>query len=464
MKTHFYNFGLVWANDNTALIPEFWANEALMRLRSNMVVANRVYTDYSPMVARFGETVHAHRPGSYVSKRKTDADEVTDQDATVSQIDVKLDQHLHISIVLKDGEESKTFKDLASYHLGPIIDAHSEMVDRIILGQYSQFLGNCYGKLGGLSSSTAREYILGTRGVMNKRKAPMMGRDLFWNPDSETQALSLPDFTNANTVGDDGTRLREASMGRLLGFNHFMGQNMATVAAGTIDVGETGAVNNAGGYPVGTTSLTVDGFSGTLSPNQWITIDGVPYRVVTATGVATTAITIPAPGLQYAVANDAVINSYGAGAVDLVAGYASGYSKEIVYDTFTLDPAVGQLVTFGTDPTSPIYTIVAVDTTAKTITLDRPLEAALANDDEIYGGPAGAFNMALHRNAIAIVSRPLAMPQAGTGALSAVASDNGIGMRATITYDGKAQGHRITIDFLFGIKVLDTNLGAVLLG
>ena len=37
-------------------------------------------------------------------------------------------------------------------------------------------------------------------------------------------------------------------------------------------------------------------------------------------------------------------------------------------------------------------------------------------------------------------------------------------MRVTITYDGVKQGHLVTVDLLCGIGVLDSNLGAVMLG
>jgi hypothetical protein len=77
--------------------------------------------------------------------------------------------------------------------------------------------------------------------------------------------------------------------------------------------------------------------------------------------------------------------------------------------------------------------------------------------------PAGDYNFAFHRNALALVTRPLAAPAAGTGALSFVASYNGLSMRVTITYDGTKQGHLVTCDLLCGIKTLDRRLGCVLL-
>jgi hypothetical protein len=102
--------------------------------------------------------------------------------------------------------------------------------------------------------------------------------------------------------------------------------------------------------------------------------------------------------------------------------------------------------------------------TTTSLLLDRALEAALTDDLAVNIGPAGSYNFAFHRDAITLVTRPLQPPRPGTGALSAVVSDEGVGMRATITYNGSEQGHLVTLDFLLGVKVLDTNLGAVMFG
>ena len=99
----------VFANDNDALIPEVWAQEALMVLEANMVASSLVYRDFENEIASFGDTVNAHRPNTFVAKRKTDADEVTVQDAQATNVPVKLNQHLHVSFTIKDGEESKSF-------------------------------------------------------------------------------------------------------------------------------------------------------------------------------------------------------------------------------------------------------------------------------------------------------------------------------------------------------------------
>ena len=166
------------------------------------------------------------------------------------------------------------------------------------------------------------------------------------------------------------------------------------------------------------------------------------------------------PGLKYAVVNDAAITIYTPGAVNLGAGYAAGYAKELVIDGFSVAPKTGQLMALGDTTATAMYGLLTAPTTTAMLP-NRPLDALVANDAAVNIGPAGEYNFAFHKNAISFVTRPLAVPMVGTGALSSVANDRGIGVRVTITYDGTAQGHLVTVDMLCGIKTLDTRLGCL---
>ncbi len=96
--------------------------------------------------------------------------------------------------------------------------------------------------------------------------------------------------------------------------------------------------------------------------------------------------------------------------------------------------------------------------------LDRPLDAAIADDDAAFAGPAGDFNACFQRDSVALISRPLARPESSFGARSFVAAHNNIAMRATMQYDIDAQGTKIVLDLLAGVAVLDARLATMLLG
>lgn len=451
----------VYANDLDAFIPELWAQEGLLLLENNMVAGNLVHRNFENLVANFGDVVNTRLPATFVGKRKADCDEVTIQDAVTTNVAVPLNQHLHTSFLVCDGDESKGFQNLRDNLLAPAMLSLAQMVDEIILAEVYQFLPNAVGQLG---VTPTKETVIAIRNIMNQNKVPMEGRNLIITAQTEADLLAIDSFVSADKIGDEGTALREGSLGRKYGILHWMSQNAPSIPSTAVTT-VAGAVNNAAGYAAGTTTVTVDGFSAAIQNGSWFTIagDGVPHRVVSTVGGATpTSITFT-PALASAVVDDAEVSIYTPGQINLVAGYASGYSKTLVTDGFAASPVTGQLISLGTSGSDPVYGALSTPTTTSLL-LSRPLEQAAADDEFVAPGPPGNYNFAFHRNALALVTRPLAAPQAGTGALSFVASYNGLSMRVTITYDGRQQGHLVTCDMLCGVKVLDQRLGAVMLG
>ena len=84
--------------------------------------------------------------------------------------------------------------------------------------------------------------------------------------------------------------------------------------------------------------------------------------------------------------------------------------------------------------------------------------------DKCFPGPAGALNLAFHRNAIALVTRPLAIPNNAMGVLSHVGVYNDIAMRVSMQYSINNGGTLVMLDILAGVAILDTNLAVVLQG
>ena len=453
----------VYANDNDAFIPEVWAQESLMILENNVVAAALVHRDFENEIAKFGDVVNTRRPNDFTAKRKTDADEVTVQDAQATNVAIKLNQHWHTSFLIKDGEESLSFKVLRETYLEPALISIAQAIDEVVLMQMYRFIagGRVVGKLG---TAIGKSTVIDAREVLNNNKVPPSLRRFIVCPNMEGDLLNVGDFTKANEVGDDGTALREGHLGRKFGFDFFMDQNSPSVAAGNTTV--AGAVNNADGYAAGSTTIAMDGLSGAITAGSWCTIAGdmTPQKITASVGGATpTQITI-SPGLKNAVVNNAVITIYTPGAINYTS-YAANYIKEMVVDGFTVAPKKGQLVTLDAAAVAQEKTYGALSTpTTIALTVDRGLYAAVAEDDPVGIGPAGDYGFAFHRNAIALVTRPLAAPQAGTGALSSVANYNGLSIRVTITYDGSKQGHLVTVDILGGIEVLDENMGVCVLG
>jgi hypothetical protein len=455
-----------FANDNDALIPEIWVREALATLSSNMVMGALVNREFSSQVANFGDIVNAHRPADFSAKRKTDADSVTNQDAETTNIPVPLDQHIHVSFMIKDGELSKAMPNLLQYYMEPAAREMAEAVDRVLCGQAVRLKTYTEGRLGEMSSSNADTFVLAANTRLDINRV-VGERYMVLGPRAQQQCLSVDLFVSTEKRGDAGTALRTASLGTVYNLNSFMDQNISYVDSASTDH-VAGTVTNA--TAAGTTSsITVSISAYEVQVGDYVVVagDGEAYEVSAATASTnTTAVTIYG-GTQHAWAAGAVITAYKTAAVNLTAGYAAGWAKEIALDGFTSgkEMQVGQWISFGTGTSRHSYTVIATDNSTATessVLLDRPLSAALVNNQVCYPGPAGGVNLVFVRDAMALVTRPLALPQSEFGVRAAVASHEGLSMRVVMQYDSSAQGTRVTFDLLCGVAILDARMACVL--
>lgn len=453
-------------NDNDAFIPEMWAQEGLAILEENMVMANLVHRDFESEVKEFGDVVNTRRAGEFGIRRKKDGTTLSQQAASATNVRVPLDQWFYNSFVIRDGEASKSFQDLVDIYLRPGMQTIARGVDRAVLGQVHRFFANKVGRLGALDGSNSKDYLLEAREKMNVNKAPMDGRYLVLAPASETALLKNDMFIKAGDRGDGGTALENATLGRVLGFNTFMVQNVNSISSADTTVG---AVNHTDGYAAGYASeLVVDTFAGAVVTGCYAVVAGDDQPTVVAahteTAGATTGVTLDA-ALKYAVADGASLVVYNSCAAK--GAYAVDHSEAIVVDGWTAAPQVGQLVAFGTGANRRVYSVIESWLSAsgeQSLLLDRPLEVAVADNALCFPGPVGSLNMAFHRDALALVTRPLAIPNNAMGVLSHVGVYNDIAMRVSMQYDIQEGGTVVNLDILAGVAMLDQRLCVPLLG
>lgn len=71
-------------------------------------------------------------------------------------------------------------------------------------------------------------------------------------------------------------------------------------------------------------------------------------------------------------------------------------------------------------------------------------------------------NLAFHRDAIVLATRPLPAAPANAGVQQRVMSEDGMGLRVTVSYDHNYLGVKFTIDVLYGVAELRDNHGCVI--
>lgn len=205
---------------NTFLTPDIIAREALMVLRNNAVMANLVHRDYSSeFVAGVGETITIRKPAKFEAKEFTSEIEV--QTATESSDTVKMDKLLDVSFSVSSKEMTMDIKDFSAQLLVPAMQAFQDKIDGYILD-----LGVAATQKVTQAEAVTVSDIVDAREFLTKNAAPLTDRHFVYGSGTEADLLKTDLFINASAVGDTGTALREASLGRKFGMNFYVDQNL----------------------------------------------------------------------------------------------------------------------------------------------------------------------------------------------------------------------------------------------
>lgn len=453
------------ANDVQALIPEWWALESLRVLNKNIVIAGLVNRDYDAMFAKGGDVVNINRTGKFVARRKRRGYPISIQDAIIDSDTVKLNQQLHISYDLDDRDINSAMVDLIERFIQPGATALAEGIDLLLQGEQFNFLGTVAGRIGTAVDDAA---IRDLNEKFTRNLVPRGMRNLIIGPATENEILGLDKYTEVQTIGD-GSAIRNGEIGRVRGFDTFVANQTSEISPTGIATA-LGAINQGSaptGYPKGSTVLAIDGVTGIWPTGSFVSIvgDRQPQLITAHTeDTGNTVEIVVWPGLDEAVANDAVITHYTSGAINYGAGYAQGYDGELVVNGFTGVNAVkiGQ----GVYIAGNMYMVTGINATGGNViglTLNRPLDAAASNTAVVGPVPPANYNFAFIRDALTLVQRPMRPVLEGAGVRSATLSQNGIAIRITIGYDMINQVYKVTMDTLCGVKTLDQDMGGILL-
>ena len=207
---------------NTFLTPSVIAREAIMQLRNNAVMANLVHRDYSSeFVEGVGDTITIRKPATFAAKEFTGAIEI--QNATESSTTIKMDKHLDVSFAVTAKDMQMNIKDFSAQLLTPAMQGFADKIDKYLLD-----LGAAVSNKVVQASNVTREDIVAARKFLTANAAPLTERRFVYNSDTEADLLNTDLFISSEKVGDAGTALREASLGRKFGMDFYVDQNMDT--------------------------------------------------------------------------------------------------------------------------------------------------------------------------------------------------------------------------------------------
>lgn len=207
---------------NNILTPEIIAREALMLLRNNAVMANLVHRDYSgEFVGAVGDTITVRKPATFVANEFTG--NISVQDATESGVEVKMDKHLDVSFAVTSKQMTMDIADFSAQLLVPAMQAFADKVDKYLIALEAEATNRVPHADGVIAPAD----LIAARKFLTQNAAPLADRRFVVGATAEADLLGNELFVSAEKVGDAGTALREASLGRKFGMDCYVDQNIA---------------------------------------------------------------------------------------------------------------------------------------------------------------------------------------------------------------------------------------------
>lgn len=359
------------------------AMEAMAQLQNNLVMTHLVHRDFENEFKQKGDTIQVRKPATLEAKEF--AGTVEYQDIKEDKVLVTLDKIATVDVPLTSKELTLNIQDFGQQVIQGAIQGLAQKIDADICKAYAEIPYTA-----GMAGQTPADLtaLAEASKILNINKAPMANRRLVVDPEAHAHLVVNESILHAEKSGSTQA-LRDASLGRLLGFDTYMNQNIQFHSGGSYGFLQ---------------DVTATGTKGT--------------EFVTLTSAAGTS------NGDYLVKGDIL--------------YIGG-------DVYTVAENTGS----------------SVDGVLANVRIAQKLSEDYVGASVLFTEPHVA-NMAFHKDAIAFVNRPLALPVGG--ATGYVINYNGISIRVTMSYDMNTKRNLISFDTLYGIKVLEPKLACRLLG
>lgn len=409
---------------NNIINPTVIAKEALAQLDNNLVIGNNVHREYKKEFVKVGDSVNIRRPVKFFT---SDGATRVNQDVEERNTSITIDQRKHVSWSFSTQDLTLSIEEYSERYIKPAMITLANTIDQSLYGLYNK-VWNSVGTPGTTPAAFSSVSPVAQR--LDEMAVPNDGmRYLALNPAAQYSIAG--DQVGLEDSGKVKSAYEAAKIGRIATMGAFSAQNVKSHTVGAL--GGTPLVDGAGQATTYASSgdanqqtLNVKGWSnsvpGVVKAGDVFTIAGV-YAVNPVPGEGSTGKTVLPYLQEFVVKADA--DSDGTGDAAL-----------------TISPAI---ITSG-----PYQTVSAAPADNAAIT--------------VRGTAATAYpqNMGFHKNAFALVTCPLEMPDGVS--FKARETHNGLSVRVVKDYDIDADTDIIRLDVLFGKKDIYPDLACRLWG
>lgn len=283
------------ANTITNVLPKLLA-QGLLALRENAIMPRLVNRSYEGMAAQKGNVINIPIPSAVTVTSVTPSiTAASNQDFSPTTVALTLDFWKEATFQLSDSDMKSVMDGTIPMQASEAIKGLSNAIDDYILGKTTGIFSYS-GTAGTTPFATAITVAGSARTLLNKQLAGMNDRRVVLDPNAEGNALGLSNILQFDQRGDQGGIIN-GTIGRKLGMDWFMDQNVPTVTPGT--GWASGNIASTVSAAIGDTTLNIINAtaSGEILVGDLFTVfgstDGQQYVVTAAaTASATVAVAI----------------------------------------------------------------------------------------------------------------------------------------------------------------------------
>lgn len=208
---------------NTFITPSVIARTGLATLYNTMVLAALVWRDFdSDFRGKQGDTVTVRKPAVFDAEEFDRAEGITLQDAVEDSVDITLDTIANVSFPVTDEQMTLQISDFQVQLLNPAMEAIAQKLDGDLASELVA-AAVAAGQLASADEAVANSAFRQARAVLSRNRLPTLERYAILSPEGISAALGDDLLISANRAGTTDA-LREANIGRLLGFDTYESQ------------------------------------------------------------------------------------------------------------------------------------------------------------------------------------------------------------------------------------------------
>lgn len=414
---------------NTLINPSIIAQEALFQLENNCVLGDKVHRQYRKEFVKIGDSLTIRRPVKFVT---SDGATRVNQDVHEPTTSIVINQRKHVSWQFSSQDLTLTIEEYSERYIKPAMIQLANTIDRSLATEGSNEFYNLVGTPGTtpatfLSLADAAQRLDEGAVPDDGMRCGVLNPAARWALANGLGGTGSGGIFNAEIVGD---MVRKGWLGNIANLDLYGDQNIENHLNGA--------------------------YSGV------ILVDGVPAVGVNGSAQAggTTTVDFDGAGADLAgfFLQGDVVTFAGVNSVNPVSFVDNGVLAE-----FVITADVTTAAAAGTMLVSPAMNDGTVASFAgfQNVTALPADNAAIS---VISGAASTAFpqNLVMHKNALALVTVPLELPDSAT--FKARADWRGFSIRVVKDYDIDNDEEIIRLDILYGVKAIYPDLGVRLTG